>query len=63
MAEVTLRRSTLFPVLAVMACGLMWGVFWLPMRWLEDQGVGGAWVSVVFNIVALVAPLPWLMRR
>ena len=41
----------------------MWGVFWLPLRWLADQGVGGGWVSLVFNAVSALAPLPWLLRR
>ncbi len=41
----------------------MWGVFWLPMRWFDSEGVGGAWVSVAFNALSLLAALPFLMRR
>ena len=41
----------------------MWGGFWYPLRLLEDIGIGGAWVSVIFFAVAVVSPLPWLLRR
>ncbi len=41
----------------------MWGVFWVPLHWLEARGVGGGWVSLVFNVVSMLVPLPWLMRR
>ena len=41
---------------------MMWGVFWMPLHWFASQGMGGAWVSVVFNAVAVLAPLPWLLR-
>ncbi|MBI2718092.1 MAG: DMT family transporter [Rhizobiales bacterium] len=55
--------SLLLPAIAVALCGAMWGVFWIPLRWIGGQGVGGAWVSLIFNAVALLTPLPWLGRR
>lgn len=51
------------PAIAVAVCGAMWGVFWLPLRWFDAEGVGGAWVSLIFNAMAIASPLPWLMRR
>lgn len=54
--------ATLAP-LAIALCGSMWGVFWVPLHWLEARGVGGGWVSLVFNVVSMLVPLPWLMRR
>ncbi len=53
----------LLPAIAVALCGAMWGVFWLPLRWLDGQGVGGGWVSLVFNAISALAPLPWLLKR
>lgn len=41
----------------------MWGGFWAPLRWLETQGLGGAWVSVIFFGVAAVTPLPMMLRK
>ena len=42
----------LLPALAVALCGAMWGGFWYPLRWFDTQGVGGGWVSFIFNAVA-----------
>ena len=49
--------------IAVALCGSVWGVFWLPLRLLEAQGVGAGWTALVFNLVSLLAPLPFLCRR
>jgi drug/metabolite transporter (DMT)-like permease len=56
-------KSHLLPSLAVAACGAIWGIFWIPVRWFEDQGVGGGWIGLVFSIVCLLAPLPWLSKK
>lgn len=55
--------NPLLPGLAVAVCGALWGFFWYPLHWLTGLGVGGAWVSLIFNAVALFTPLPWLLRR
>lgn len=41
----------------------MWGVFWVPLHWFGSEGVGGAWVSLIFNALAMVSALPWLTQR
>jgi drug/metabolite transporter (DMT)-like permease len=41
----------------------MWGGFWYPLRLLESFGIGGAWLSIIFFAVAVISPLPWLLRR
>jgi len=56
-------RSHVLPSIAVALCGAMWGLFWLPLRWFDSEGVGGAWVSLIFNALALTSALPWLARR
>ncbi len=55
-------RSHLYAAIAVALCGSIWGLFWLPLHWLEGRGVGGGWTSFVFNVVSLLAPLPFLWR-
>lgn len=55
--------APLLAALAVALCGSLWGIFWLPLHWLQARGVGGGWVSLVFNLVSMLAPLPWLARR
>lgn len=49
--------------LAVALSGAMWGCFWLPLRWISDMGLGGAWVSAIFFLTAALAPLPFLLRK
>ena len=56
-------NTRLWASLAVAASGATWGGFWVPLRWLESQGLGGAWVSVVFCAVAAVMPLPLMLRK
>jgi drug/metabolite transporter (DMT)-like permease len=58
-------RSPLLPSLAVAASGLIWGVWWLPLRQLEDAGLVGSWANVgVFALAAVLsAPCAWIARR
>lgn len=57
------QKQVLLPSLAVALSGAAWGGFWYPLRWLEQMGIGGAWVSVIFFAVAAVTPLPLLLRK
>lgn len=56
-------KPHVLPAIAVALCGAMWGLFWLPLRWFDSEGVGGAWVSLIFNALALASTLPWLLKR
>jgi drug/metabolite transporter (DMT)-like permease len=56
-------NNGLLPSLAVLAVGILWGIFWMPMRLLDSYGVGAAWVSVVFSAVMMVTPIPWLVAQ
>ena len=56
-------QTLLVASLAVALCGSVWGVFWLPLRWLDAKGVGGGWTALIFNLVSLLAPLPFLLDR
>ena len=56
-------ESHLLPAIAVALCGAMWGVFWVPLHWFGSEGVGGAWVSLIFNALAMLSALPWLTQR
>lgn len=57
------QASHLLPSLAVALCGAVWGGFWVPMHWFASEGVGGAWVALIFNAMAVLSALPWLLRR
>lgn len=64
MPATTAKSATnhLLPAIAVSLCGAVWGTYWYPLRWFDAQGVGGAWVSLIFNVVAALATLPLLLR-
>ncbi|NQV47738.1 MAG: DMT family transporter [Rhodospirillaceae bacterium] len=53
--------STQTENLAKLACayaGAVWGVFWIPLRALNDVDIAGAWATVVFYIVPLIIIIP-----
>ncbi|VAV99981.1 hypothetical protein MNBD_ALPHA04-591 [hydrothermal vent metagenome] len=57
-------RHLLLPSLGVGLAGLIFGVFWIPTRYLEANGFGGGLASLfIFGVAAVallpVAPLRW----
>ena len=44
--------------LACLYAGAVWGLFWIPLRALEDVGLHGLWVTVVYFIVPTICLLP-----
>src|SRR5882724_1184979 len=58
-------RSILLPSLAVAASGLIWGIWWLPLRQLEGAGLVGNWANLaVYALAALItAPFAFMLRR
>ncbi|MCL5668686.1 MAG: DMT family transporter [Gammaproteobacteria bacterium] len=55
-------RSSL-PLLALLFGATLWGVFWYPLRLLEEQGLSGLWLALITNAVAWCVGLPWLWQR
>jgi drug/metabolite transporter (DMT)-like permease len=47
------RFQSLTASLAVVACGSLWGIYWLPLRHLEQAGLSGGWQTAAFFIAAL----------
>jgi drug/metabolite transporter (DMT)-like permease len=52
-------------MVSVAAAGAAWGIFWIPLRALDDAGVVGAWAVVFFYVLPtlLLAPIIVLRRR
>ncbi len=47
---------------AKLACaysGVVWGVFWMPLRFVEVAGVKGAWSSVLFFLIPSLLLVPY----
>lgn len=56
--------TTRLASLIVVATGLLWGFYWLPVRVLQGMGLGGAWgTAAITGAAALaLAPLAWARR-
>lgn len=49
--------------LAIALSGVIWGLWWLPLRALEGQGLSGNWASVVVYAAAALVMLPLVLRQ
>jgi drug/metabolite transporter (DMT)-like permease len=49
--------------LACLYAGAVWGLFWIPLRTLEDAGLHGQWITVVYFLVPTVCLLPVTLWR
>ncbi len=61
-----MKRTETLAKLACAYSGVVWGVFWIPLRALGDAGISGAWATVVFYLAGAVLVLPvalWRWRR
>ncbi len=51
---------------AKLACaysGLVWGMFWIPLRALEARGIEGVWATLIFYAIPFVLVLPFAFWR
>ena len=56
-------RSSLMPSLAVVASGMLWGLFWMPFRALGEAGFEGGWASLAFYLGSTFGLLPAALVR
>jgi drug/metabolite transporter (DMT)-like permease len=49
--------------LACLFSGVVWGVFWIPLRALEGAGIHGLWGTAVFFVIPALLFLPLLVAR
>lgn len=54
-----------FASLSVVAVGVMWGLYWLPLRQLDSIASAGAWATLVATLIAtaVLAPAAWVRRQ
>ncbi len=57
-------RTTAVATLIVIGTGTLWGFYWLPVRRLEDLGLGGAWgtLAIVALAAIVLSPFAWAAR-
>ena len=52
--------------LACLYAGAVWGLFWIPLRALEEAGLHGLWITVVYFLVPTICLVPvaqWRWRH
>ena len=50
------------PELAIAVSGAFWGLYWIPVRYLEARGFGAVWLTLGVFVVGLVLLVPVLVR-
>ena len=49
--------------LACLYAGAVWGLFWIPLRALEEAGMHGLWITVVYFLVPTIFLMPVILWR
>lgn len=53
----------ILPNAAVAVAAAFWGLWWLPVRWLDRSGLPGDWATLALNASALAILMPYLWTR
>lgn len=59
----TQPANTLFPALACAFAAVTWGLFWYPLRLLEEMGVPGLWASLIIYAFAMLFIFPRFWKK
>ncbi len=57
------KHGTLVPSLVLFIGAGMWGLFWLPLRAIDNAGVNGPWAVVALNVACMILLLPLAVMR
>lgn len=55
------QHTSVFAVVSLLLAATLWGVFWLPLRWLEQLGLHGIWITFLIYCGTLVYCIPILI--
>ena len=50
------------PEIAIAVSGALWGLYWIPVRYLEARDFGAVWLTLWIFVVSLVLMVPVLVR-
>lgn len=51
------------PEIAIVVSGALWGLYWIPVRYLEAVGVGAVWTTLGLFVAGLACLAPILIRH
>ena len=49
--------------LACLYAAAVWGLFWIPLRALEEVGIHGLWITVVYFLIPTICLIPVTLKR
>lgn len=58
----SMRIETLAMIVVALS-GFFWGLYWLPLRGLENAGIHGLWVVLIFHLLPSLMLLPLMLWR
>lgn len=58
-----IHRPRLLHSVAVVFCGVLWGLYWIPARVLDASGVPGTWGILTYMVATVVVLLPIAIYR
>lgn len=56
------QHTSVFTVVSLLLAATLWGIFWFPLRWLEQQGLHGVWITFLIYCGTLIYCIPILIR-
>ena len=57
------QRADLLPSLGIVAGGALWGIYWLPLRTIDELGLGPGWAGGALYAIVLLLLLPFAVRQ
>ena len=57
-----MRARLTAPELAIVFSGALWGLYWIPVRYLEARGVDAVWLTLGVFVTGLVLLVPVVVR-
>jgi len=58
-----MQHTAVLPVLALLVTATLWGIFWIPLRWLDSLGLGGTLATFLIYVGAFALALPILIAK
>lgn len=55
--------SANFASMSVLIGAAIWGVYWIPLRYLEDMGISGAWPVALLNVAPILVFAGWSLSN
>ena len=56
------HHTQLLPVAALLLAATLWGIFWIPLRWLEGMGLDGLLATFLIYSGTIFISIPVIIR-